>query len=71
MATAEATYRSRVLAEIDNVPPEYLPLLIKMIQVFQESITLPAAEHSFQQGWEEAMADEVHPISELWEGFDG
>lgn len=70
MATANSLYRNQLLAEIDKVPGEYLPALIKMTQAFREGVTLPSAEDSFRQGWREALTGQKQPVSELWEDID-
>lgn len=66
MAMVEITYRSQVMAEVERIPPEYLAPLLKMVEAFRESVTLPTAEESFRQGWAEAMQGEVYPLAELW-----
>ena len=66
MATAEPTYRAQVLAEIERIPPEFHASLLKMVEAFRESVTLPTAEESFRQGWAESTRGELYPVSELW-----
>lgn len=70
MATTKSPYRNQLLAEIDKMPTEYLPALIKMMQAFREGVMLPSAEDSFRQGWQEVLKGETQPISELWEDID-
>ncbi len=70
MRIADSPYRSQVLEEIDRIPSEYLPSVLKMMRAFRESVTLPSAEESFRQGWQEALQEETHPVSQLWEGVD-
>lgn len=70
MASAKSVYRDQILAEIDKIPAEYFPALIKMMQAFREGVTLPSAEDSFRQGWQEALAGQTQPLSELWEDID-
>ncbi len=70
MATAKSLHRTEVIEELDKIPSEYLPALVKLLQAFREGVTLPSAEDSFRQGWREAQADETHPVSELWEDID-
>ena len=70
MATAPPPYREQVMEEIDKTPAEYLPALLKVVQAFREGVTLPPAEESFRQGWQEALAGQTRPVSELWEDVD-
>lgn len=71
MATITSTlYRDQAMAELDKVPQEYLPALIRMMQAFRESFALPSAAESFQQGLREARSGETRPIAELWDGID-
>ena len=70
MATAESPYRKQALEEIEKIPAEYLPALLKVMQAFREAVTLPPAEDSFRQGWQEALTDQTQPVAELWEDVD-
>jgi hypothetical protein len=45
MTTATIAYRNQVLAELENLPDEYLPFVLQLVRAFRESLTLkPAAE---------------------------
>lgn len=66
MTPVEVAYRSELLEEIEQIPPEYLASLLKILRAFRESITLPTASDGFRQGWKEAMTGDIHPIEELW-----
>ena len=61
-------------AEIEDTPPRYRPLLLRLVHSFRTGIEedepWPTAEESFREGWEDAKAGRVHPIEELWEGID-
>ena len=70
MASVQFTYRDQISDEVNRIPEEYLPALLKMTQAFRESVTLPSAEESFRQGWKEAVAGETRPVAELWDGVD-
>ncbi len=70
MSNYKAIYTDQLMREIKATPIEYLPSLLNIVRVFREGITLKSAESSFEQGWEEAMAGETTPISELWTGID-
>ena len=68
MPNTKASYRKQVFAEVDAVPEEYLPLLLKMIRTYRESVDLKPAAESFAKGWQEAQAGETIPLKHLWEG---
>ena len=70
MAVIDSPYRTQVLEEVEKIPDEYLSSVLKMIQVFRESILLKPAEESFRQGWREALKGETRPVSDLWEDID-
>jgi len=70
MATQVSTYTQQLVREINEMPEEYLPILLEIVRLFRESVTLKPAEASFRQGWKEALAGETRPVSELWEGID-
>ena len=71
MPRTKVSYRKQVVAEIDALPEEYLPLLLQMIRTYRQSVDLKPAAESFRQGWREAQHGETAPIKELWEGIDG
>ena len=60
----------QAIQEIQDTPQEYLPSLLQIIRLFRESVTLKSAEESFRQGWQEAMAGQTIPVSQLWAGID-
>ena len=66
MTPIESAYRTELLEEIEQVPPEYLASLLKILRAFRESTTLATATESFAQGWKEALEGDIHPIEELW-----
>ena len=70
MATPVSAYTEQLVREIKETPDEYLPILLEIVRLFRQSITLKPAEASFRQGWKEALAGEIRPVSELWEGID-
>jgi hypothetical protein len=69
--TVKTTYRKQVLAEVEALPPEFLPFLLQMIRVYRESVSLQPAAESFERGWREAQAGETISVKRLWEGIDG
>ena len=70
MSKYQTMYVEQISREIDQMPDEYLPMLLKVIQLFRETITLKPADESFRQGWQEATRDETTPISDLWVDID-
>ena len=70
MATHVSAYAEQLVREIEEMPEEYLPILLEMVRLFRESVTLKPAEASFRRGWKEALTGETRPVSELWEGMD-
>ena len=64
-------YRQRVLDEVEDVPEEYLPALLRVVSAFRESVALGTAEESVERAWAEAQRGEVRPVSELWDGVGG
>lgn len=63
-------YRERVIQELNELPEEYLPFVLQLVQTFRASVSLKSAEESFKQGWKEAQSGVVFPIEDLWEGID-
>jgi hypothetical protein len=70
MSNYQATYAEQLIQEIKATPEEYLPLLLKIVRLFRQSITLKPAESSFRQGWQEVMNGETMPLDDLWVGID-
>jgi hypothetical protein len=63
-------YRGQVVEEVNKIPTEYLPSVLRMVRAFRESVTLKSAEASFRQGWQEALDGETYPAAELWTDLD-
>lgn len=70
MTKSSQRYRQQVLAELQAVPPEYLPFLLQMVRSFRESVALKPAAECFRQGWKEACRGELIPVEDLWDGID-
>ena len=70
MASASTPYRRQIEEEVERIPTEFLPSLLKLLQAFRETVTLPAAEDTFRESWKEAQLGHTLPISTLWEGID-
>lgn len=54
MDTALPEYRSEVLHELEQIPPEFMHAFLKLVRTFREGVTLPTAQDSVGQGWGEA-----------------
>jgi len=67
--THTMTTKERLFREIETTPEELCPNLLKMVQVFKESILPQSPEASFHQGWSEALKEETLPLLTLWEGL--
>lgn len=70
MATPITSFEEQIAREIHETPQEYWPNLLQLVRLFRTSVTLKSAESSFRQGWQEAVAGQTKPVSELWEGID-
>ncbi len=58
--------RKKLVHEINSIPQEYIQPLLKIVQVYRESIELKPAKESLKQGLKEALTGETFPIKELW-----
>jgi hypothetical protein len=68
MITADVT--QKLIEEIYQTPEEYRPMLLRIVESFRQSVTLPSAKESFRQGWKETIAGETRPIDDLWEDME-
>jgi hypothetical protein len=67
---ASIDYEEQIIAEVQATPTEYRLALLEIIRLFRQSVTLPSAEISFRQGWQEMALGETKPVYELWEDID-
>ena len=58
--------RKKLVHEINSIPQEYIQPLLKIVQVYRESIELKPAKESLKQGLKEAFTGEIFPVKELW-----
>lgn len=70
MCAKPSSYEEQIVREIKDTPEEHLPALLQIVRLFRESVALKPAEHSVRQGWQQAVAGETRPASELWEDVD-
>ena len=71
MSSASTPYHQQIEEELAKIPFEFLPSVLKVLQAFRETISLPSAEDSFKEAWSEAQLGMKRPVSELWDGIDG
>jgi len=71
MPSTKSAIRKQVVAEVDALPEEYLPLFLQLIRTYRESIDLMPAAESFARGWQEAQVATTIPLKHLWEGIHG
>ncbi|MDM8564283.1 hypothetical protein QUF74_01365 [Candidatus Halobeggiatoa sp. HSG11] len=64
------TNTQQLINEIQQVPSEYLPMLLQIVKSYRESVTLNTAEESLRQGWKETITGDIHPIDSLWDGIE-
>jgi len=69
-AAKRVTYTKQLAVEIQHTPKEYLPMLLRIVRSYRESVTLPAAKESLRRGWKETRVGETQPLSSLWNGID-
>jgi len=65
-----STCAKELTDEIAHTPPEYLPMLLRIVRSYRESVTLPRAKESVRRGWKEARGGTTYPVSTLWDGID-
>jgi hypothetical protein len=70
MMTTTQHYTQQLATEIQQTPVEYLPILLRIVKSYRESVTLNTAEESFRQAWKETLSGDTYPISRLWDGID-
>ena len=70
MSTVASIHMTQINREIEKIPVEYHSVFLKMVRVFNESISFQPAEMNFRQGWHEAMTNETHAVSELWDDIN-
>lgn len=70
MAFKSSVYEKKLVHEIKDIPQEYLPNLLRIVQSYRESVTLKPADESFRQGFSEVLKGETKSLSELWTDLD-
>jgi hypothetical protein len=61
--TTTQQYTQQLVTEIQQTPVEYLPILLRIVKSYRESVTLNTAEESFRQGWKETLSGDKKLIS--------
>ncbi len=67
---SNTNFEKAVIKEVRATPEMHRAALLEIIRLFRQSVTLPPAEVSFRQGWQEAMLGETKPVYNLWEDID-
>lgn len=70
MALKASVYEKKLVHEIKDIPDEFLPNLLRIVQSYRDSVTLKPADESFRQGFKEALTGDTKPVSELWNDID-
>jgi hypothetical protein len=66
----DTIYRTQLQEELNMIPTEYMPSLVKIVKAFREGVTLTSAEDTFRKGWQEAQSGQIYPVSNLWDEED-
>ncbi len=70
MAATVPDYTDQLHKEIEKTPEEYRGLLLRIVHSFREGVTLPTAEHSVQEGWQDVMHGNTHSVDTLWDDLN-
>jgi hypothetical protein len=70
MAITAPDYLEQLQKEIEQTPEEYRGLLLRIVHSFREGVTLPTAEQSLREGWQDVLQGNTHPVESLWDDLD-
>lgn len=74
MNTEPSDITAQLHAEIEETPPRYRLLLLRLVHSFRTGIEedepWPTAVESFREGWQDVKAGRTQPVETLWEGID-
>ncbi len=70
MAITAPDYTEQLHKEIEKTPEEYRGLLLRIVHSFREGVTLPTAEQSVQEGWQDVMQGNTHSVDTLWDDLN-
>ncbi len=70
MAITIPNYTEQLHQEIDKTPEEYRGLLLRIVHSFREGVTLPTAEQSVREGWQDVRQGNTYPVDTLWDDLD-
>ncbi len=70
MATTAQDYTEQLHKEIEQTPEEYRGLLLRIVHSFREGVTLPTAEQSVQEGWQDVMQGNTRSVDTLWDDMN-
>ncbi len=70
MATFDPDYTQQLIDEIEQIPEEFRPLLLRIVHSFREGVTMPSAKENFIEGWQDVKGGKTHSIDSLWDDVD-
>jgi len=70
MAITTDYIKRKLHQEIEQTPEEYRALLLRIVHSFREGVTLPLAEDSLREGWQDILQGNTHAVDTLWDDLD-
>ena len=74
MSTEPDNVTAEIHAEVEQTPPRYRRLLLRLVHSFRTGIEedepWPTAEETLRDALEDMKAGRTYPIEELWDGID-
>ena len=70
MAKSAPDFTQQLHQEIEKTPEEFHPLLFRIVHSFREGVTLPSAQESFKEAWQDVKNDNLHSVETLWDNMD-
>ena len=70
MTTKPINVTEALVNEIQQMPEEYRPLLLRIVRSFREGVTLPSVSESFREGWQDVVDGNTHSVDDLWQRLD-
>ncbi len=70
MSETTPDYKALLLAELEQVPPEYLPALLTIVRAFRESVVRKQLKEELQESLLSAEAGRTYPIDTLWDEIE-
>jgi hypothetical protein len=70
MQTYINTYYQKAINDIQSIPVEYMPNLLKIINIYKNNISNNTPQQSLEIAWKEANMGNTLPIENLWNDLD-